>query len=214
MGGRGASSISKQSRSKNGLEAHSETNNRISLNVEDYKGIKGDDIRNFFAEQDYEISALFNEKDEVIYIESQFKRDSVTDNEDGQRSALKKDGGNKFKDFHNHPTGEDTIQIFSPADIDTYVSAISSKGIKDLKPTTFMLQTQQGSKFTLEYTGKKTSKFARTANFAKHYNKEFEKQASKSRNANLLSRTMIEWLKINSHKYGFEFAESSFVPFY
>ncbi len=214
MGGRGAFSMSRRKTSL--VQTHDQLiiNGRISLNVDDYRGIAGSEVRDLFAAQDYEIFAIFNDKDEVIDIQSQFKRSEVKPNRTAYRAAIRKDSGASFTDFHNHPVDMDTIQIFSPEDIKAYVDYIpKNKNRLSKNPTVFTVQTQTGSKFTLKYTGNKTSKLTKIDNFVTKYVIGFNNSINKCISNNQITRSMIRWLKENAPKYGFEFSESSFIPY-
>lgn len=214
MGGRGSVSMTRRTMSLTQIQDKLVTNGRISLNVDDYKGVAGSTVRDLFAAQDYEIFAIFNDKDEVINIQSQFNSYEVTADRRIYRVAIRKDGGTRFTDFHNHPVDIDSIQIYSPEDIKAYVDYIpKNKGKTTNNPTVFTVQTQTGSKFTLTYTGKKISRFTKPSNFASAYSKKFHNQLYKYSSSNHISRIMIRWLAENASKYGFEFEESLFKPY-
>lgn len=234
MGSRGMNSMSRSNgrmtRGKMEVELVDEKG-RISLDVEDYKGAKGSEIRDFFSSQPYEVHALFNEKDELIDVTSSFDPDRVRYNLDSIRSAIKKDGGAKFTDFHNHPTDNDTIQIFSGKDVSAYVNYATNgqlkanklaKQFKNLSFTaqggvdsvsSYMVQTSTGSKFVLSYTGNKTSNRTKTENFAKAYDNALRGYSKTSMSNNQVTQSMCQWVSTNAPKYGFELTESLFVPY-
>lgn len=213
MGSRGSVSKSRRSRALTQIQNQLVTNGHISLNVDDYKNVEGSVVRDLFASLDYEVNAIFNERDEVISIQSQFKIDEVSVKLSKDRVAMRKDGGKRFMDFHNHPLERDSIQIFSPEDIRAYAGTVSKKGNTNaVFPTEFMVQTQSGSKFILSYDGKKANKLTRTGNFAKRYTSEFNKVAKRSSNPNQATRNMLKWLQDNAPKYGFEITEALFIP--
>ena len=203
---------------------------KISLDVADYKGAKGSEIRDFFSSQPYEVHALFNEKDELVYVTSIFDPGSVTYDLGSTREAIKKDGGAKFIDFHNHPIDKDTIQIFSSKDVQSYVNYatngqfradeltkkfktpfIAKGGINAVN--SYMVQTSTGSKFVLSYTGNNTSNRTKTKNFAKAYNNALRSYSKTGMSNNQVTQSMCQWMSENAPKYGFELTEFLFVPY-
>ncbi len=197
--------------------------------MSDYKGIEGSKVRSFFATQDYEVYALFNNKDEVINIQSDFAKSSVSVNIHEIRQLIEKSGETDFTDFHNHPTSKYGVQMFSPQDVKGYVDFATGGKVTEKKYkkryfnlqfsttdttiqkiNTYKVQTQCGSKFKLKYTGNKTSARTKTENFTTAYGKEFRAISSRY-TAEQTTIHMIKWTERNAPKYGFEFS-SSYVP--
>jgi hypothetical protein len=204
MGSRGQSSASRASKQdiRNNLDAQG----HVSLNVADYKGMTGSAVRDFFAEQDYEVNALFNDKDEVICIQSLFMPNVAGGTAEEWRKAMEKDEGSNFTDFHNHPSKIGGIQIFSPLDVNSYVidAAKSVLNTNEPRPTKYMVQTQNGSKFELAYTGNKTTDLLKTMSFAKKYETAFKNARKKATFDNTVTDRMAKWLRNNAPKCGFD----------
>lgn len=147
------------------------------------------------------------------------------------KKAMDKDGSANFTRFYHHPLDTPSRQIFSPADIDRIVDTATqersneknavkhTKNLYALLPSSEdariirnIAQTQTGSKFTLKYTGNKTSKLAKTVNFATRYEIEFKRVIKEFSTCNQFTRSMIKWLQGNASKYGFELTEVKFKP--
>ena len=225
MGSRGASSMGSRGISLSGLQNELITNGRISLNVDDYKGIPSDKVRDLIAQQDYEIVAGFNDKDELIYIHSDFLPDRVSYSLAMVRPAINATKGN-IRDFHNHPMDKYTVQIFSPKDVEGYVDCATGGKLFAKKMgvsfnynngmervNTYSVQTQNGSKFTLTYTGVKTNNRTKTENFASAYEKAFRTHTNFYRNPDKVTVSMIKWMQKNAPKYGFELTQADYVPY-
>ena len=177
------------------------------------------------ASQDYESIALFNDKDELIYISSQFSPHNVSYRVRDVRASMNGDGGNNFRDFHNHPMDEYTVQIFSPADVRGYVDCATAGKLtaKQLgfnhtpngmdRVNKYSVQTQNGSQFTLAYTGVKTSSRTKTENFATAYSKAFNNHMRYYITPDQVTAAMIKWTQKNAPKYGFELSKADFIPY-
>ena len=225
MGGRGKRSMSARGYSLTELQGRLMANGHISLDTSDYAGIPGRDVRKLLASQDYESIALFNDKDELIYISSQFSPHNVSYRVRDVRASMNGDGGNNFRDFHNHPMDEYTVQIFSPADVRGYVDCATAGKLtaKQLgfnhtpngmdRVNKYSVQTQNGSQFTLAYTGVKTSSRTKTENFATAYSKDFNNHMRYYITPDHVTAAMIKWTQKNAPKYGFELSKADFIPY-
>lgn len=69
MGGRGSASLS-ANKYHIDMWSNIDADGHISLDAADYQGIAGSEVRDFLSAQSYEVYALFNDKDEVVYISS------------------------------------------------------------------------------------------------------------------------------------------------
>lgn len=230
MGGRGGSSMSaRQGGGLASLQDRLVTDGHVSLDVSDYAGVPGSDVRKLLASQDYETAAYFNDRDELIFIRSNFDPSHVSYKVKDLKEVVEATPGN-ITNFHNHPVDRYTIQMFSPADVFSYVDSATGGKLTEERLSTayrrnvtyksgldrvtaYSVHTQTGSEYTLTYTGVKTNPRTKTKNFASAYSKAFNTRMRYCNDAESVSQDMIEWTKKNAPKYGFEFSRVNHVPF-
>ncbi len=167
---------------------------------------------------------MFNDKDEVVYITSDWYSTSVTPDIAASQKAMDKDGSASFTRFYHHPLDTPSRQIFSPTDIDRIVDTATQErsneknAVKHAKNLYAMLpssedariirniaQTSTGSTSTLTYTGVKTNARTKTKNFASAYKQAFKSRFGYYSSEKEATQSMITWLSKNAAKYGFEF---------
>ncbi len=223
MGGRGSASLS-ANKYHTDMWSNIDADGHISLDAADYQGIAGSEVRDFLSAQSYEVYALFNDKDEVVYITSDWYSTSVTPDIAASQKAMDKDGSASFTRFHHQPLNTPSRQIFSPTDIDRIVDTATqersneknaAKHLKnvhallpsseDARITRNIVQTTTGSTSTLTYTGVKTNSRTKTKNFASAYEQAFKSRFRSFSSEKEATRSMITWLLKNAPKYGFEF---------